>query len=36
MIEKDFHDNQKLIEEKYHLESLTIIDEFKDGKVILR
>ena len=37
VIEKGFQDGRKLIEEKgYRVESLAIVDDFKDGKVILR
>ena len=37
VIEKGFQDVRKLIEEKgYRVESLAIVDDFKDGKVILR
>ena len=37
VIEKGFQDGRKLIEEKgYRIESLAIVDAFKDGTVILR
>ncbi len=37
VIEKGFQNGRKLIEEKgYRVESLAIVDDFKDGKVILR
>ncbi len=37
VVEKGFQDGRKLIENQgYRVESLAIVDDFKDGTVILR